>query len=259
MLIDIDDENDIIGAECLGFFLGVPQIRTVCSGVLTGTDFKVSDAPIYPKAGMGVLPTKDDIIAYSRATTAGVGGEPDTYVDTPVTIAELVESETFEGLFEGFTLGAVPAGADAVVADYAEMLEPFIAQGVTPKLTQKADEINRINSTNTKTAYGNITIAITQEQIMSRNTIQYIRKLMFTPYYGTKTPVTGYKTYDLRARPVKLYGYENIRWDDDLIARLYFEDVTIAPDLPSAKAKDQVGFTLAMNVAKLPTLVLPDV
>ena len=258
MIIDIDND-DIIGAECLGFFLGIPQDKTVCTGDIAATDFKVSDAPIYPKTGMGVLPTIEDIVAYSRETVVGTGGDPDVNTDTPITISDLIEMDDFAGLFDGFKVGAAPVGADSIVASYAEMLEPFIAQGVTPKLTQKADEINRINSTNTATAYGNITIAITQEQIMSRNTIQYIRKLMFTQYGGTNTPADGYKAYDLRPRPVKLYGFENIRWDDDLIGRLYFEDVTIAPDLPNAKAKGQVGFTLAMNVAKLPRLVLPDV
>jgi hypothetical protein len=257
MIIDISND-DVIGAECLGFFLGIPQDKVVCTGDLSAKLYKVPEIPIYPKAGMGVLPTIDDIIAYSRVTVAGEGEEPDVSTDTPVTIASLTESAEYEAVFDGFELSAIPAGADAIVASYVEMLEPFIAQGVEPKLEQKADEINRINSTETMTVYGNIKISIKQEQIMSRNTIEYIRKLMFKPYDGLKAKADGYTAYDLRPRPLKLYGFENIRWDDDLIGRLYFEDVTISPDLPNAKAKGQVGFTLNMNVAKLPRLVLPD-
>jgi hypothetical protein len=259
MIIDISND-DVIGAESLGFFLGVPQDKTLCTGTIDVSNkvFSVSDAPIYPKVGMGVLPTVDDILAYSRVITEGVDPLPDTFADTEVTISKLQEMDDYYGLYDAFELAAVPTGADEIRASYVEMIEPFIAQGVEPKLEQKADEINRINSTDTITSYGNIKISIKQEQIMSLNTIKYIQKLMFTPYVGTKDKATGYSAYNLRARPLKIYGFENIRWDDDLVGRLYFEDVTVAPDLPNAKAKGQVGFTLNMNVAKLPRLVLPD-
>jgi hypothetical protein len=256
MIIDISNE-DVVGAESLGFFLGIPRF-TKCTGDLAAKAFKVSDAPIYPKAGMGVLPTVDDIIAYSRVITEGTPPAEDTFVDTAVEIAKLTEMEDYEALYDAFELSAIPTGADELWAAYVEMLEPFIAQGVEPKITQKTDEINRINSTDTMTAYGNIKIDIKQEQIMSLQTIKYIKDLMFNPYSGTKEEVTGYKAYTLKPRPMKLYGFENIRWDDDLVGRIYFEDVTIAPDLPNAKAKGQVGFTLQMNVAKLPRLILPD-
>jgi hypothetical protein len=259
MIIDISND-EVIGAESLGFFLGIPQDKTLCTGTIDVSNkvFKVSDAPLYPKTGMGVLPTVDDIIAYSRIITEGVDPLPDTFADTEVTVSKLSEMTDYLGLYDGIELAAVPTGADEIRASFVEMLEPFIAQGVEPKITQKADEINRINSTDTMTAYGNIKIDIKQEQIMSLQTIKYIRKLMFEPYKGIKEAVDGYNAYTLRPRPRKLYGFENIRWDDDLVGRIYFEDVTISPDLPSAKAKGQVGFTLQMNVAKLPQLVLPE-
>jgi len=257
MIIDISND-EILQADCLGFFLGIPQTKAVCTGDLIAKDFKLPDVPIYPTQGMGVLATEEDVIAYSRVITAGTPPAADTVVDTVVEIDELTEMTDYPGLYEGFSLTAVPTGADAIVADYAELLEPFIAQGVEPKITQKTEEVSRINSTDTMTAYGNIKIDIKSEQIMSLNTISYIQKLMFREYAGIKTPVEGYKAFDLRPRPMKVYGYENIRWDDDLVGRLYFEDVTIAADLPNAKSTGNVGFTLQMNVAKLPRLVIPD-
>ena len=257
MIIDITDD-DVLDAECLGFYLGVPRDLALCTGDLSAKSFKVPNVPIYPKTGMEILATPDDILTYSRVTTAGTPPALDTNADTLVDIASLSEMTDYPGLYDGFELASIPTGADSIVASYAELLEPFVAQGVEPKVDQKADDINRINSNDTMYSYGPIKIEIKAEQIMSMQSIQYIRDLMFVPYGGSLTKRTGYSAYDMKPRPTNVYGYENIRWDDDIIGRIYFEQVTIAPDLPNVKAKGQVGFTLQMNVAKLPRLVLPD-
>ena len=254
--------DDIMMADSFGFFLGIPKSKAVCTGLIDGTNkvFNVPDAPIYPKSGMGILPEIRDIVAYERKTTAGT---PPTNVDTILaaskidTIIDPSSGDEIDGAFELAT-APLATSADAIVCDYVEELQPFVAQDITPTLKQTKKDVGRIYSNDTMTGYGNIAISIKSEQVMAKQTVKYINKLLFGPYKGTATKAVGCTAYDLLKKPIDLYGYMTMDWEDDVLGRIYFEQVRVTPDIPNAKAEGTGGFTLDMTVAKMPRLVLPD-
>ncbi|AEG18637.1 hypothetical protein [Methanobacterium paludis] len=253
MFVDISNE-DILSSDTFGFYVAPPVTKEACVGTVNGTnkDFKVSRAPIYPAAGMGILPTIADITAYLRKGT----------VDTVATISALTTSlaATGETIEDGFSLATAPATADvdSVLASYYEEMEPFFTQDLTPTVKQTTKDIARIRSTDTVTAYGNIAISLKAEQVLSKDFFEYYKKLFYGPYTGDETAVTGYTAYSLRKKPINLKGYMTIDWEGDNLGRIYFDQCRIAPDLPNIKAGDNGGLTLDMTVAKMPVLVLPD-
>jgi hypothetical protein len=257
--------QEILGADCLGFFLGIPRTKVSAVGAIDNSndDFLVPNVPIYPAEGNGILPIASDITAYTRVTTVG---PPDTYEDTAVDLATVNPISTAEDVLTGddiyskFTLLTAPDDdiVDDVVVTYHEQLEPFIMQDVTPKVDQKNEDISRVNSSDTMTSYGSLSFGVKAEQVMGEDTIQYIKDIMFAPYTGEKTPQEGCSMYDMRKNPQKLLAYENLATENGTIGRIYFENVTVAADLPGGKASKNLSITLDMKMPQKPVMVLLD-
>ncbi|MBZ2166297.1 hypothetical protein [Methanobacterium spitsbergense] len=266
MLVDIDNE-DILMQDSLTFRLGIDHLKAAAIGTIdnSNTKFLVPEGPIYPKYGMGMLPQAQDVIPYTRETTAGTPPEPDTYEDTLVEliasnpITTVADTITGYDVYSQFELLTAPDDSliDAIVVDYAESLEPFRMQDITPSVKQNKKEVGRMGSSNTVTGFGAMTISVKMEQVMTEQTIKYIRKLMYGPYLGNKTPVEGYTRYTMRNRPLSLYGYINMEYEGE-IGRIYLESVKVSPDLPGGKVDSESKITLDMTTPELPQLVLPD-
>lgn len=253
MYVPISKE-DILSSDTFGFFLGIPHEKVACTGTIDGTnkEFTVPDAPIYPAAGVGVIPAVGDVTAYLRKTT----------VDTVATISSIktiVDSLTGDSIDGAIELTTAPAApdADGVYASYYEELEPFFTQDISPTVKQDTKDVGRIRSTDVVTSYGKIDIQLKAEQVLSKDALKYMKKLFWGTYTGSKTPVTGYTPYSLNKKPIDLKAYMTIDWEGDNLGRIYLDSCRISPDLPSIKQGDNGGLTLDMTISEMPVLVLP--
>lgn len=241
MKIDILAE-DILTGENVGFFLGIPVTDETPIGEINGTnkDFKVKNPPIFPRSCNDLTVKPEDV-------TVTVDGEA-------ATVSTILFNES-EGYAEGFTLQTAPDTGDTVNVSYVEELEPFLAQDVTPSVKQDTKEISILNQSSKITSYGGMTVTLKSEQILSKNGLKQFEKLM----YIEKESDTQKIVYELRDKPINLYGYMVYHVDDDVLGRFYFKNVKMTPDVPGGKAGDQLSFTLEMSVAEKPVLVVPKV
>lgn len=234
--------EDILTGENVGFFLGIPIENETPIGNIDGTnkDFKVANPPIFPRSC-------NDLTVKPADLTVTVDGEP-------ATVNTILFNEN-EGYAEGFTLNTAPETGDEVKVSYVEELEPFLAQDVTPDVKQDTKEISVLNQTAKITSYAGMTFSIKSEQILSKNGIKQFEKLM----YEEKESDTQKIVYELRDKPLNLYGYMVYNIGDDVLARFYFQNVKMVPSIPGGKAGDELSFTLEMTVADKPILVVPKV
>lgn len=241
MKIDILAE-DILTGENVGFFLGVPIENETPIGEVDGTnkDFKVKNPPIFPRGCNDLTVKPTDVTV--------------TVDDEPATVSNILTNED-EGYAEGFTLQTAPGTGDTVKVSYVEELEPFLAQDVNPDVKQDTKEISVLNQTAKITSYAGMTFTIKSEQILSKSGLKQFEKLM----YEEKESDTEKIVYELRDKPLNLYGYMVYHIGDDVLGRFYFKNVKMTPSVPGGKAGDQLSFTLEMTAADKPVLVVPKV
>lgn len=239
MWIDVLAE-DILTGENVGFFLGVPVEDETPLGEVDGTnkDFKVKNPPIFPRSC-------NDLTVNPADVTVKVG-------DTEATVSSILTNEE-EGYAEGFTLQSAPTTGSTVNVSYVEELEPFLAQDVTPDIKQDTKEVSVLNRSSKITSYSGMTITLKSEQILTRNGLKQFQRLM----YEEKESSTDKVVYELRDKPLNLYGYMVYHVGDDVLGRFYFKNVRLSPDVPGGKAGDNLSFTLEMTVADKPVLVVP--
>lgn len=241
MWIDVLAE-DILTGENVGFFLGVPVEDETPVGEVNGTnkDFKVKNPPIFPRSC-------NDLTVKPADVTVKVDGEP-------ATVSSIITNED-EGFAEGFTLQTAPDVGDTVKVSYVEELEPFLAQDVTPDVKQDTKEVSVLNRSSKITSYSGMTITLKSEQILTKNGLKQFQRLM----YEEKESSTDKVVYELRDKPLNLYGYMVYHVGDDVLGRFYFKNVRLSPDVPGGKAGDNLSFTLEMTVADKPVLVVPKI
>jgi len=241
MWIDVLAE-DILTGENVGFFLGVPVEDETPIGEVDGTnkDFKVKNPPIFPRGC-------NDLTVKPADVTVKVG-------NTQATVSSILTNEE-EGYAEGFRLQSAPTTGSTVKVSYVEELEPFLAQDVTPDIKQDTKEVSVLNRSSKITSYSGMTITLKSEQILTRNGLKQFQRLM----YEEKESSTDKVVYELRDKPLNLYGYMVYHVGDDVLGRFYFKNVRLSPDVPGGKAGDNLSFTLEMTVADKPVLVVPKV
>lgn len=236
--------EDILTGENIGFFLGVPREKETAVGQVNGSnkDFLVPNPPIYPRSGDDLVVKNDDVDVVISTT----GGE------SPATVSSIIFDDD-EDYAKGFTLSEAPSSGTVKVT-YVEELEPFIAQDVTPDVKQDTKEVSVLNRSSKITSYSGLTISLKSEQILSKNGLRQLQALMYEPAEAGSNNVEAYK---LRDKPLNLYGYMLYHVGDEILGRIYLENVRIQPDLPGGKAGDNLSFTLEMSVASTPVLIMP--
>lgn len=241
MRIDPLSETILTG-ENVGFFLGVPVQDETPTGDVNGTnkDFHVKNPPIYPRSSNDLKVKPEDV-------TVTVDG-------AAATVSSIIFDED-EGYAEGFTLQTAPEANDEVKVSYVEELEPFIAQNIDPSIKQDTKEVSVLNRSSKITSYAGMTITLKSEQILSKNGLEQFEKLMFEE----KESDTEKVVYELRDKPLNLYGYMVYHVGGDALGRIYFENVKMTPSIPGGKAGDELSFTLEMSIADVPKLVVPKV
>lgn len=253
--------DEILMNDSLSLLLGIPQNKVLCTGAVDGTNtnFNVPEVPIYTRSGMGFNPTIADIDVFTRKSTTG---PPVVVTDTPIvptsvnaTMNDIAEAEIYQEI--ELTTPPATVDVDSIVASYVEELEPFVQQDVTPSIKQTVKDVPRMGSTDNMRGYGTIVTGIKSEQTMSKETLQYINRLMYGTYQGTEEQVTGYTTTTLLRKPLNLYGCLLMDYEDEELGKIYLEGLTITPDLPGGKVGDVLKVTLDMNIAKLPNLCIP--
>lgn len=254
--------EDIMMNDSLGLRLGVPVVKEIATGTIGGsptanTNFKVV-GPIYPLENR-IIPTKDDVTAYLRKAT----GSPAVDVDTEATVASISgteeDAEDDTTIYDTVVLSSAPTTetADHVVVSYAEQLEPMVSQDISPTLKQTVKEVERMYSTDKIYGYGSIDIKIKSELVMTPDTITQMRKLMYEAYAGDDAVETGYTAYQMRAKPLSMYGELLMKYED-LLGVIKLNGVKITPDLPQGKQGDFSKLTTELSVPTKPILIVPD-
>lgn len=240
MLVDILAESILTGSN-IGFFVGIPRKGGDAIGDVNGTNkrFTVANPPIFPVSCNDITVKKDDITVY-------VDGEA-------VPVSSIIEDE--EGYPVGFELQSAPEIGDKVTVDYYEQLEPFIATKIEPSLDQDTKEVNPINQDTKITAYGTIKTELKATVVMTENGLEQFKALMF--YDDTPAGVTDRKVYRMYQTPQNLYAYTQFRMQDEIMARMYFENVRVKPSIPGGEGGEQLEAELEMTVAGTPILVEP--
>jgi hypothetical protein len=133
----------------------------------------------------------------------------------------------------------------------------MVSQDISPTLKQTVKEVERMYSSDKIYGYGSIDIKIKSELVMTPDTITQMRKLMYEAYAGDDAVETGYTAYQMRAKPLSMYGELLMKYED-LLGVIKLNGVKITPDLPSGKQGDFSKLTTELSVPTKPILIVPD-
>jgi hypothetical protein len=254
----IIDRTKRISAAGLKIVLGIPFTRVTTTGLINGTNkehtLPVSNRPIYPKSGKGIIPLPADVVVealkgttYTTKTVASLKTLTDT--TSGLSVYGIVELQT--------ALAALDA--DSVVVSGAEECWARIAQDITPSIKTDSEDLKEVGTNDVMTIPGGRTRTVKYELKITVDTLKLIRKIMYEEKTDQTGVATGYTLYTERDVPIPIYAYIPVVYDGEEVERYVLTNVTIDPDLPTVKAGDATAsINVNMNIPDAIDLLAAD-
>ena len=256
-MVDVDRSAiELLNSRNIKLFIGVPHEKATLTGTINGSnkDFVIDEdyAGIYCKRGTSIIPTKDDVVAYTKKGS--------TYTEAEVTAVGTVEHSTLDiEQYAKITLKTPPASADvdSVHLDYVEELRPWFAQSIKVGVKQDATTKGELGENVKRTSYGAQEITIDEDMILGDD-LTWMTRLLHETYAGTYDVETGYDVYTMIAEPADIYVKMPLERGSTFVGAWYFEGKLVPTGLVDTKEGDDIGFSLQFAIDESPKLILPE-